>query len=337
MARHGPVDLVHWMAGLDLAGLGALVDVQQVRESQTVDVTPLGERGVVRHVTPLGTLEYTLSELGWLDTGQTSLRSLLAGADGRPAFPWQSILGHAGRDIGAGVTLATDMRLAKHDVVTSLDDLTKVSVEYFLSTGGEALDAELLAHGVQESVAAPGTPAAATRLDLGSAHTGGAEICLMADVGASRWRGYPALALSVWHSANGTSWNQLGSTLNLNRAAKGSAMLSIAAGTTINRYVAVRWTFSGTRDAFAKVGATRSRDNVLDGGTGTERLEPGDMVMMGNATYEVVTATERTATPGTWDVVFATRPTSANSRDNTVATLTGNNVQLRYAAAIHLR
>ena len=131
-----------------------------------------------------------MEERGWLDTVQVSLRDLLK--SGRPDYPWPTIFGYAGGDIGQPVALATDMRIEDYEIPPDTTDLTKAAVKYYLHTDGAIhRDAVLLAHGVVNDVvdngAQPrprptGTTTAPNRTD-------GATIALMADLDRPRASG----------------------------------------------------------------------------------------------------------------------------------------------------
>ena len=334
MARQAHTNIVHWVAGLDLAGLGALVDCSESLVAQKADATPLGPMGAIKHSRPLGTVEYTVSETGWLDTEQRSLRELLA--SGKPSTPWPMIFGHA-NGIGNPANIATDVRIGQYNVLADLGDLTKVSTEFYLHTDGLVHDATMLTAGPVNGVTdntGSGTLPAAYRYDNGAASNKGATIALMVDVGGSRWRGYSSLRVRVRHSINGTTWGTLGNNWVLNRGSAGSLVRIIAPATTIRRYTGIDFLFSGTRDAFALVGnhANKATSLTVDGGTGTERIEAGDKLSISGTTYDVLEATE-SATPGTWNVTLVAGLTGSVN-DNTVVTLTGTNTSLHYAAAI---
>ena len=335
MTLHGPTSLVHWLAGYDLAGRGAIVEVEEYVEAATQDVTPLGPRGAIKHDAPLGRIMYSVSESGFLRGRQLSLRRLFAA--GTVAHPWLSILGHQGGAVGASCNVATDLRLRKRSIAPDLDGISKVSIEYFLEVGGDLYeDARILAHGVVVGVVdVSATPSAAYRLDSGASSNGGAVLCLQVDVDGSRWRGYPNLKLQVRHSGSpGNNYANLGTAFDLERDSKGSTLLTIASGTTVRRYVAVRFAFSGARDTFALMRAYNAGDTVLalDGGAGTERIEVGDMLRIGGDDYEVV-AVSPGAGAGQWSVTLGAGLTG-NEPDNQSVTLTDTNVSLRYAAAL---
>ena len=333
----GPLDLVHWLAGFDLAGLGAIIEVDHYLEAVTTDVTPLGPMGAFEHEAPLGRVKYMLNEAGYVRDRQESLRRVLQ--SGAPATPWRDIFGHEGGDIGALVTLATDMQIRKYSLVPDIGDILKADIGYYLAPGGDVFEeAQLLAHGVVKNVTDVGqTPGSAYRLDLGASHDEGAVICIMADILGSRWRGYDEIHFRLRHSASaGTGYANLGSQIQWDRGDDGQTLIEIASGTTINRYVALRFTFSAPRDTFALQGAHSSgaTDITVDAVAGEERIEEGDRLLISTQTYTAESAGE-TSTPGTWEITL-TSGLQSNVADNTSVTLTGSNVSLRYAAAIHL-
>ena len=112
------------------------------------------------------------------------------------------------------------------------------------------------------------------------------------------------------------------------------SVIEIPAGTPIEQYVALQWAFSGTRDAFETNAAFAGGVSriVIDGGTGTERVEAGDMLDIGGTDYEVEDATENPA--GTWTVDLTTA-LQANVANNTAVTLTGDNTALRINGCLY--
>ena len=337
MPRYGPTDLVHWIAGYDLAGPGALMEAMDTYTANLADVTPVGPRGGVKHSRPTGTAEYGVTEQGWLDTGQRSLRDLLV--SGAPATPWQSIFGYAGDTIGVDVTLATDIRVGKSEVIKSLDDLTKLAVEYYNASGtGVYRFAQLLAYGLVEDLVDLGaTPAVAYRLDGAATSSLGAVAGVQVDIGRTRFRGFPNLVLQLRHSNTpGSAWTNLGGATTLTRDSDGAFVVDIASGTDVRRYTALRWTFNGTRDAFQTTAAYSIGDTVLDvdGATGTERIDAGDMVSIGGTDYEVEESEDQGS--GSWEITLTSGLTAAVA-NNVAVTLTGTNTALRYAAALYRR
>ena len=337
MARHGPTDLVHWVGGFDLAGLGALSECSESLVASTVDATPIGPEGAVRRSIPLGQVDYKIQETGWYDPYHLSLRELLAGST-KPAAPWASIFGYTGGAIGDLVTLATDMRLGSHEVIHSVDDLTKIAVEYYLGTGGKVYQGvPLIANGVVTDVTAEaGTPPASRVHDGGAASSGGGTFFVMVDVDGTRWRGYAKLTIQVRHStALGSSWANLGSSWALKRNQANAGQLVLPITTTINRYTHIRFTFSGTRDAFLTKGGIPAHADtfVLDGGSGQERIEPGDKLSIVGETHTVLSAEEIAS--GEWRVVLASPNGGTPVANNAAVTITGSNVALRYIAALH--
>lgn len=338
MARHGPTDLVWWLAGYDLSGAGALFEASDTLEAQTADVTPFGPTGSVKHVSPVGTVSYGLSASGWMDPAQTSLVNLLRKDAG---YPWASVFGTGGRAKGAKCTIATDLRLDKYDVVASLDDLTKVSAEFFLSTGGEVVqDAVLIAHGTASGHGADSgvTPPAGFVHDFGAASDNGGLVVIMVDKSKTRWRGYSNLGIQTRDSANNSNWNFVTATQNFDRDDTLVYAVKVAAGTgTIARYFAPRFLFSGTRDSFAMDGAVSIGDTEIevDGGTGTERIEAGDTLSIGVGVLgeDVVVASAEETSSGEWDVTLASGLTKAHA-DNAVLAQKGTDVEVTWVAAV---
>ena len=260
---------------------------------------------------------------------------------GAPAFPWPSILGHLGADVGALCIIATDMRIRTRSIVPSTTGITRVAIDYYLADAGDvAEDAHLLAAGVVANVIDNGaTPGAAYRHDNGASSDNGATICLMADIDATLWRGYPDLRLQLRHSNNHASnYTNLGAALDVQRDDDGAVVIEIAAGTTIRQYLAVRFLFHGTRDAWQLEGAhvMGSTDLTIDGAAATARPEPGQTFTINANPYEIVSA-EETSVAGTWDIVIESPGLVADANNNVAVLVTGSNVSLRYAAAIKRR
>ena len=334
MALRGPTDLVHSLAGYDLSGLGALTEISESSESVVADVTPLGPLGAIQHEAPVGTLMYSLSESGHLRDNQASLRRLFG--SGLVATPWPSIVGHEGGAIGARCRLVTDLRVKVRNMVPATSDISKVDVEYLLHQDGELYEeARLLASfGLNDGQGPGATPATDFRLDGGAESDLGGVLCLMFDPDASRWRGYPTLTLQVRHSDTGTSWTALGAAWAVDRDDAPHTVIEIAAATAINRYVALDWTYSGTRDAFALMGDHTMGDTEIsvDGGSGTERIQSGDTLDIDGNDYTVESATDDGG--GAWTVTL-TSGLVADESDNEVVTQDGSDMELRLAACLH--
>lgn len=249
----GPTKLVHWLAGYDLAGVGALTEIDDNLMAKATDVTPLGPLGQIKHDAPLGCVEYTLTEAGYLAEPQVSLRKLLA--TGRPAYPWRSIVGHLGSATGALCTIATDMRLRKKSIPPDLENFSKVSIEYFANQPCEVYDDNcVLLHGGQRVTAAPAAPYNGYRLDGGAPSTEGIAICAMVDDVV--WADATALDINIRHSdddTEATAWDLLtGATLNVTPATAPGQLFVVVAG-NVDRYLALDWTWTGGTAPSAKV------------------------------------------------------------------------------------
>ena len=333
MTRHGPTDVVHYLAGFDLAGPGALVEMTPAVMAQSVPVTPLGPNGALAHGKPTGRLEYALTEAGWLrGQREASLRRLFAAA--LPATPWPSVTGFVGHDVGAEVTICTDLRVKSQTFAPDLDNFTRVEVEYYNHRGSALYEnARLLTMATVTGSTGPGSqPAASLRVDNGAASDGGATIVLMFDPDITRFRGFPTLNMQV-RGYTGSVWSDVGAAQAFARDDDPHVTLTIASGTTIPRYLALQWSVSGTRDAFQIMGSHSSGATTLDvdGGTGTERIQDGDTLRISGQDYVVESATEGTG--GQWDVVL-TSGLVANVANNVAVTQTGTATELRICAAV---
>lgn len=338
MARYGPVDVVHWIAGYDMSGSGRIAELSDNLEVQTADVTPLGSQGGVVQHTPVGRVMYSASESGWFDDAEVSLRDLLK--SGKPAQPWPSIIGYAGSAKGAPVRMATDLRIGQYDLQADVGDLTKASVEYFLNTGGKAYEGTLLVAGQRESDDSDSgsTPPAALVYDYGSAvgqTTNGGLAIIMLDLANSRFRGYPNIDLQLRDSANNTTWNFLTTNQRINRDSS-SPFAVVEISGDIERYVAPRYNLSGTRDSFLTTAAFSSGDTeiTVDAGTGTERLEVGDELLIGTGgTAQGGFVDTISESGGTWTIGLRTA-LAADIADNTAVAVTGDDFIISWAAAL---
>lgn len=338
MSRYGPTAHVSWMAGYSLAAEGALSGCTRSYVQETTDHSRLGRNGAVRGVIPTGRATYSLAEEGWYDTDETSLRDLLKA--GAPSEPWLSLVGFAGETPGSPVTLATEMQLASHDVLAALEDLTRMSVEYAQKAGGEVYtDARIVTSRRFDGVDTGGTFLAANRDDNGAATNAGGVIAMMLDPVATRWRGYPTATLQLRHSANGSSWADLAAPLVITSARGGAAantfaLVKIASGTEIRRYVALRATLSGQRFSYTVDGQQDAgRTLKLKAGAPPDNIQPGDILEISGSDYTVETAELVSGTNNKWTVTFTTAHTGL--ANGVGVTHTGTNAELEIAAAIH--
>ena len=108
----------------------------------------------------------------------------------------------------------------------------------------------------------------------------------------------------------------------------------MASGTTLERYLALHWALGGTRDSFLLRGrhAADATSIEVDGGTGLERIEAGDMLDIGGIPRTALSATEDTNNAGRWTVQLNSA-LGAIANDDAVVALTGANIELRLAAA----
>lgn len=338
----GPTKTVRWLAGHDLAGSGALTEVSDELVAQVADNVRLGD--AIKSEAPLGCVEYTISEKGFLGPADESLRRTLSGG--------LSVLGREGPDAGRIVTLATDIGVRKQSIPPAVDGFSSIEMEYFLKQGAEVYEDALLMHGGSRVTNnAPNAPHNGYRVDLGSGHTGGAVIALMVDPSIVA-RGAQNVRVNVTHS-NGTSpsgWIALpvtGGTVTITHNVNGNAtssLLEVPASQAIRRYVAVSWswgsqsTFRVDRSGGYNSGATEMH---LDGRDVTHKnIVVGDVfTVSGDATVHTVTAGG--TTPGVveseFDVTF-TPGLGSNAADNAVVTtVAGSHRSFKFLAAIALK
>ena len=256
----GPTSVVRWLGGYDLAGPGALTEVQDSLEVQEDDATTLGPQGQVVNSAPIGRYTYTIQEMGHLSDTELNLRTLLS-KEGQLV----SILGQfGGGDVSEATpsaTIASDLRVKSSTFPPNLTGFTKVSLEYFLAQGGEVFrSAQLLVGGARYSVLpVPGYNN--YRADGGAASARGLVVAIMAD--GIVWDGATQLGLELVHSATDSAtpgnWAALaGSRLNLEPPADNGQHYAKLTG-NIRRYVAIRWTWTGGAAPSAKVIAAIKR------------------------------------------------------------------------------
>ena len=240
----GPTDVVAWLAGCDLAGPGALTEIDESLEALTADVTPLGPLGAIEHDAPLARVRYALTESGWLQERDASLRRLLADA---PAAPWPSVVGFTGAAPGALVTIASDVRIRKRSLPPDNAGFARVQLEYYAHQPCAVYDEAKLVAGGQRVVGPAGAaPAAARRLDLGAPPRAGRTVlCLMGD--GIVWGAATRLDVVLQHAvAVGGPWDAVRGAAVTVRPADGEAgarhVLLEAEG--VRRHVGVSWTWT---------------------------------------------------------------------------------------------
>ena len=249
----GPVDVVHWVAGYDLAGAGAVSTVQSKTEAKTAAVQLVGPLGAVDHEEPTGKGGWSMTERGYLDPEAMSLRKLfLAGA---PAQPWPSILGREGAALGARVEVVSAVGVASRSIETNPDDFSFASLDYYPRGSGAAVHnhAALLAGG--QRVRGPIVrPYAEFRIDQGAEGDSGAAFCIMLD--DIQWDGATAVSATVRGSANGNAgagdWADIQPSLDLAPPAVRGARYLTTSG-IVRRYIGIDLTWTGGANPSAKV------------------------------------------------------------------------------------
>ena len=246
MAVVGPTALVAWMGGYDLAGVGAITEIEQAVMGKFADVTPLGPNGAIKHQAPLGCVEYSLREKGYLADSDMSLRRLLA--SGATAQPWASVISETGGATGGPCTIATQMRIESKSIPADREGFTTVDIGYQLDEGGDVYeDAEILIGGIRTGIQVV-PPYSGVRIDFGSGgHSGGiaGAFQVAPDV---VFDGATNLEVDMVHSNSlNTGWAVYSNTYRLAPATpQGPLHVFWTRTATTRRYVALRHVWNGT-------------------------------------------------------------------------------------------
>ncbi len=245
-----PTSLVHWVAGFDFAGPGALTEVTDSLKALTEDLTVLGPLGAIKNDGNLGHATYEISEAGHLRGREASLRRLLV--DNPPEYPWRSILAHHGGTRGLPCTIAEDIRLKEDSLPPQLTAFTKVNITYLNASRTHVYrDGIILEGGGRKVGDSPG--AQGRTFDFGLQKVGPTVLCIMVD--GLVLDGADGLTVSIAHGtdpADEASFAGAASTGVITES--GAQLLTVVTG-NLNRYFVVNWGFSGTvgSDSSAKI------------------------------------------------------------------------------------
>lgn len=242
MSKISPRDLVHWMGSHDLAGIGAITEISDTLVSEAADHTSITDPFTKE--LPTGVRIFTLTESGFMDESNASLRGLLM--DTRPEGGWDTIIGKHGARRGAPVRLASGMEIKSEHIPPAKGQFTKAHLEYAHGDDGEVWEGRLSSPGTRVNNG-PNAPFQTTQVDLGVAsHARHLVPIIMVD--GIDWDGATALRIRVVHSNNATSsqgrnWDAI-AELNVSApAVRGYIRLPQVALT--RRYLATRWDWTG--------------------------------------------------------------------------------------------
>ena len=337
----GPVQLVAWLGGHDLAGSGSLIEIADPLTGLVRPSTVLGPQGAFESEAPLGRVMYSLSETGFLAERQMSLRNLLG--SGAPDYPWRSVIGHFGAGLGAPCTIATDMRIKSDSIPPDIADFTKVSIEYFCDTLCRVYrDSRFMAGGSRVTDTAPGAPYTGYRLDGGAASTTDAHLCIMIDPDV-RWRGAESVTAKLRHSASAgsTGWTDVsGGSVTLTPTGDAVQLYATLTG-TLRRYVAIAWSW-GSQSHFEIDNASGYAPGAttvhLDTRSAVQTLVPGDHFRLGGANL-VHTVTSGGFYPGDGlteaDVTFTPATSQTKADGDGVTTVSRTDRGFKLLAALH--
>ena len=144
---YGPMNVVHRVAGYNLAGLGALTTMDETLTAGRATVDLLGPKGALIFDRATGKRTYTLAESGYLTSDQADLRRVLA--SGQAAHPWPSVTGRFGEGVGKDVRIMTDLDIGEHSLpVPSGDELLSVSLTWFVPPDAQLYEARVISGGL---------------------------------------------------------------------------------------------------------------------------------------------------------------------------------------------
>ena len=197
MTYKAPIDTVLSVGGLNLTGMGMLLDIQeQPLRAKTEDLDLVGVPYI--HSVKTGKLIYGFSLSGYVrddDGSATRLRN----SDQEAREPHSVIYARFGDVPGAHADLAPEMIATGGDVQLPKDGLIKVNgIEYQLAAAAGLLqDGALVAN--RKDVAASGSPYAGLRHDFGAAHVN--RWTLIVHVANVVWGGASRLDLRLYTTA----------------------------------------------------------------------------------------------------------------------------------------
>lgn len=313
----GPTAAVAWLGGLDLAGVGALTEIEEVLEAQFVPISLLGPNGKFDHDAPIGKGRYALREKGYVTETAASLRRVIA-EDPRGA---DSVIGYFGADPGARCTIAHGLSVKGFSLVPVRDGLSEIDLTYLLGTETDTEhvvyeEATLLAGGA--TLVGPQT---LSTVDLGAA-IDATWIAWMADDifwgDPTTWAGYEFrdIGNSRGHVALLTGPSRV--QISLQSADSAAIQSALTAGTDfIIRKDADNY-ISATVDSTTLIGSFTFRVETTAAPVTTGTVSSGDDVSVeipvvgGGMTLEIEHATTATGTYSAYTDIDAFRSAAAH-------------------------
>ena len=236
--RVSSTEVLHWIGGYDLAGIGAITEIDDKLMAIGADATSHTDK--FQSTAPTGQLMYTLTEKGWYDKTARSMRNFLIASE--PVDGWDSLYANFGKKTGFPVTMASGMRIGSKPIDQTPEKFAEAMVEYLHQ--GEVWEGRIIAPGTR--VAAPEDhPFDGYRLNYGAAQTGKRAI-VMVQVNDPVWHGAETLKVQVLTAPN---LNALASWTVRHEFAITPATVPFSA-TSIPiddppRHLALRWVWEG--------------------------------------------------------------------------------------------
>ena len=212
--------------------LGVVTDLTESTESVLEETTPLGASA--QAYGPVGILKATLEQRGFYDDSVGSSNEALAG---REATSQVVCYGYEGNTIGKPfVGLQGGYAATYHREVTR-NALHKANATYTVSG---AKDQGVILHTLKSETTAGNTQATAVDNTTSTAN-GGVAYLQMSDLVLG---GYTNLVVAVKHSLDNVTYVTLGTFTSVTAAP--TAERIVVAPTTVNRYLAMAWAWTGS-------------------------------------------------------------------------------------------
>lgn len=227
---------------------GQLTTLEDNREANLEDVTVLGESWESHAAT--GVKRYELTQEGFYDDAAGAINDALAGTSGAARVV---AFGYAGNTAGQPFVGAAGPLQSSYQRAAAVNELTKAVAEYNASG---AIEDGAIVHALGAETAASGNTEAAA-VDSGAPSSDGGAAYLA--VTALTLDGGTGLTVRARHSADDITYADLATFATVTTAPDAERVTFAG---TVNRYLAVAWTFNGSagaaRIASFMVGVARS-------------------------------------------------------------------------------
>lgn len=246
MATYGSDDV-----GFILVGgynvIGVTTQIEETRAALTEDITVLGDAWEQTGAT--GIKRYELTQEGFYDDAADSVNAALVASHGVARV---IAFGYEGNTAGAAFVGVAGPLQASYERTVKVNEFHKASAEY---RAAGAIQDGVIVHALGERTTASGNTQAGS-VDSGASSANGGAVYVQ--VAALNLDGGTGLSLTIQHSADNTTFATLATAASVTAAPDAERI--VVAG-TINRYLAVAWSFTGSagaaRSATFMVGVAR--------------------------------------------------------------------------------